>query len=63
MDKLIDQYKMVAQAGNKEFVHRVNENIKNGWQPYGSLFGIKVSASEEVEEGDAFFCQAMVRYE
>ncbi|HEY5123666.1 MAG TPA: DUF1737 domain-containing protein [Ignavibacteria bacterium] len=53
MGRKIIEYKVIEKCDLKELVERVNDLIKNGWEPFGGI------ASEGVE-GD--FCQAMVKY-
>lgn len=54
--KVID-YDVVSISDANQFVERVNEKIKDGWELFGNPFSIH----DEVDEEDCFV-QAMVKY-
>ncbi len=60
-NRKIIAYKYVGceRMQSDEFEHDMKENIKEGWQPYGSPM-LEYSRGEDA---DIFFWQAMVKYE
>lgn len=56
MNGKIIEYIAVTSSDHEWFTKRVNDNIKEGWQPFGSL---QVTVDDE---GDTY-SQAMVKYE
>ena len=64
MKKIIEYITVVvgvSASGDRSFVAQVNQRIKEGYQPYGSISVIV--PSNNYAGGEIGYCQPMVKYE
>ncbi len=52
----VTNYRIVADANDAALARKIEEEIHNGWQPFGSL------AMGEGPDGERLFSQPVVKY-
>jgi len=61
MQREIIRYKLFRDSAAVDLSAKVNEYLKEGWQPYGSP-STMVYEINPYEGNELVFCQAMVKY-
>ncbi len=52
----VTNYRIISDADGAALARKIEEEIHNGWQPFGSL------AISEGKDGEQFFAQPVVKY-